>query len=95
MSDTATFVISSTEDRKRLLRMVKETASSLERIETEKHLVKEATKKIVEEFQLPGKLVSKLIKTYFKENFKEVVATEEQFQSLYVQVVEGVNAQEE
>ncbi len=83
----ASFVISSAEERKRLFEKIKNISDSMTRIEMEKDTIKEATKEIVEEFQLPNKLVGKLIKTFHKDNFNEVVASEEQFQSLYVQVV--------
>jgi hypothetical protein len=86
MSEAASIVISSSEERNRLLGILKQVSGSMTRVETEKEYVKETTKKIVEEFQLPPKLVAKLIKTFHKQNFKEVVATEEQFQSLYTQV---------
>ncbi len=88
--EVATLVISSSEERARLLGIVKQISSSMSRVDAEREYIKESAKKIVDEFQLPAKVVGKLIKTYHKENFKEVVATEEQFQSLYVQVTGGI-----
>lgn len=82
-------IISTEEERAKILTVIKEISNSLARIEGEREYIKDAYTKLKEEHKLPKKLAGKMVKVYHKQNFDEVVATEEQFQQLYVSVTQG------
>lgn len=79
--------ISSEADRKKLFDAIKECSNSMIRMEGEKDLIKEATKKVCDDLKLPKRLVSRMIKVYHKQNYDEEVATHEQFEQLYETIV--------
>ena len=49
--------------------------------------IREAVTDISKQLQLPKKLVSKMVKVYYKQNYDEEVAVHEQFEQLYETVV--------
>jgi hypothetical protein len=57
------------------------------RASAEKDFVKEATADISKQLQLPKKIVQKMVKVYFKQNYDEEVAVQDQFETLYETVV--------
>lgn len=89
VSTTDVRTISSTDERDKVLKIVKEIANSMARIEGERGFIKDATDTIVKEHKLPKKIVNRLIKTFYRQNFDEQVAIEEAFKNLYVQVTGG------
>jgi dihydrodipicolinate synthase/N-acetylneuraminate lyase len=87
MALTALVVSLSQEQKDRLLKAVKEMSNSLARAEGEREYVSEATKKISDDVKLSKKLVSKLVKTFHKQNFEEEVAINNEFEDLYKSLV--------
>lgn len=79
-------VISSTEEKTKILRAVKEISNSQARIEGERDFIKDAKEKLVKEHNLPKKIVNRLIKTYHKGDFDRQVAEEKAFENLYLNV---------
>ena len=78
------FVIpSNPADQKRIQDAIKEAADSLLRMSAEKELIKDIGKVLKEELGMPPALFNKMSKVYFQQNFGEVVAKEEEFQSAY------------
>lgn len=80
---------SSPADRKRLRTMMSEATFCKQRIDDERQSIKDIVGRIHEEFQLPKKLVTKLINTLYKQDYSNRVAEEEDFQFLYESVVQS------
>jgi hypothetical protein len=74
-------------DREKLFKIVKECSDSMTRIEGENDFIRESIAETAKQMQLPKKLVAKLVRVYYKQNFDEEVAVNEQFENLYESVV--------
>ena len=70
-------------DQKRIQDAIKEASDSLLRISSERELLKDIAKSIKEDIGMPPRLFNKLAKTYFQQNYNEVVEEDEQFQEAY------------
>ena len=81
--------ISSPEDRKKILDAVKEISNSLIRMEAERDLIKEIVKEVSDEHQIPRKIVSKIAKTFHRQNLSQEVADHEDFVDLYETVTKA------
>jgi hypothetical protein len=79
--------ISNPADREKLLKGIRECSDSMTRIQGEKDFVRESITEISKQLQLPKRLVAKMVKVYYKQNFDEEVATQDQFETLYETVV--------
>jgi hypothetical protein len=79
--------ISNPADREKLLKVMRECSDSMTRAQAEKDYIREATADISKQLQLPKKLVSKMVKVYYKQNYDEEVAVHDQFETLYETVV--------
>jgi hypothetical protein len=80
-------VPSSTADRDKLFKVIKECSGSLARVDGERTYIKEAIGDICKELNLPKRLVNRLLKVYHKQNFEEETVVNDQFQTLYETVV--------
>ena len=80
-------ILSNPKDREKLLDVIKECSDSMTRIQGEKDFMKEQVSEISEQLNIPKKLVNKMIKVYYKRNYDEEVATQEQFETLYQTVI--------
>ena len=74
-------------DKQKLLGVLKECSASKTRMEAERDLVKEAVSDISKALQLPKKIINKMVKVYHKQNFDEEVAVQDQFETLYQNIV--------
>ena len=79
--------ISNPADRDKLLKVIRECSDAMIRAQAEKDYIREAVTDISKQLQLPKKLVSKMVKVYYKQNYDEEVAVHEQFEQLYETVV--------
>lgn len=79
--------ISNPADREKLLKVIRDCSDSLTRIAAERDLIKESVKEISKQLELPKPLVRKMVKVYFKQNYDEEVAVQDQFETLYETVV--------
>jgi hypothetical protein len=79
--------ISNPADREKLLKVIRECSDSMTRAQGEKDYIREAIADISKQLQLPKKLVSKMVKVYYKQNYDEEVAVHDQFETLYETVV--------
>lgn len=79
--------ISSPADRKKIRDALQEASNSMTRISAERDLIKEIAKDISDSFEIPKKQVNKMIRVYHKQNFSEEVATQNEFEQLYEEVV--------
>jgi hypothetical protein len=82
-------LISSTEERTKIMNAIKEISKSMHRMADERSYINDSKKKIIADHKLPAKAVTRLVKTYHKGNFDEEIAAEEAFKALYVQVFGG------
>ena len=57
------------------------------RAQGEKEYIREAIADISKQLQLPKKIVAKMAKVYFKQNYDEEVAVQDQFETLYETIV--------
>jgi aspartokinase len=79
--------LSSEEDRKKLLGVIRECSDALTRVSAERDFIREEVKEISKQLDIPKRLVNKMIKVYHKQNFDEEVAVQDQFETLYETVV--------
>lgn len=79
--------LSNPADRDKLLKVIRECSDSMTRMAGEKDYIKEAINDISKQLQLPKKLVSRMVKVYYKQNYDEEVAVHDQFETLYETVV--------
>ena len=84
--------ISSPVDRKKIRDALQEASNSMTRISAERDLIKEIAKEISDNYQLPKKQVSKMIRVYHKQNFTEEQAAASEFETLYEEVCNLSNA---
>jgi hypothetical protein len=79
--------ISNPADREKLLKVIRDCSDSMARAQGEKEFIREAVTDISKQLQLPKKVVAKMVKVYFKQNYDEEVAVQDQFETLYETVV--------
>jgi len=79
--------LSNPADREKLLKIIRECSDAMLRAQAEKDYIKEAVADISKQLQLPKKLVAKMVKVYYKQNYDEEVAIHDQFETLYETVV--------
>ena len=79
--------ISNPADREKLLKVIREVSDSMSRVQGEKEYIREAIADISKQLQLPKKIVAKMAKVYFKQNYDEEVAVQDQFETLYETIV--------
>ena len=71
------------QDRKKIKDAMQEASNSLLRIDAEKDLIKNIVTDLYDQFKIPKKTLSKMIKVYHKNNFQEEVAEADEFETLY------------
>jgi hypothetical protein len=74
-------------DRKKLFGNVQEAALCLQRIEDQRSHYRDIVKSIKEDFQIGPKASGQMIKTYHKNNFREVQSQQQEFEELYLAIV--------
>ena len=74
------------EQKKDLQKAVHEISNSMTRMEAERDLIREIVKDQSQNLQIPKKIVSKIAKTYHKQNLAQEVADHEEFVELYESV---------
>jgi len=79
--------LSNPADREKLLKVIRECSDSMTRAQAEKDYIKESVNDISKQLQLPKKLVARMVKVYYKQNYDEEVAVHDQFETLYETVV--------
>ena len=75
--------LSNPADREKLLKVIRDCSDSLTRMAAERDFIKESVKEISKQLELPKPLVRKMVKVYFKRNYDEEVAVQDQFETLY------------
>ena len=67
-------MISNPADQQKLLSVLRECSDAKTRIASERDYIKEAVSAICDDLQLPKKLVNKMVKVYYNQNFNQEVA---------------------
>lgn len=75
------------QDKKTINDAIKEASNSLVRIDAERDLIKNIVEDLNTNFKINKKILSKMIKTYHKQNFQDEVASNDEFETLYQTVV--------
>jgi hypothetical protein len=74
------------EQKKDLQKAVQEISNSMTRMEAERDLIREIVKDQSQNLQIPKKIISKIAKTYHKQNLAQEVADHEEFVEIYESV---------
>ena len=74
------------EQKQDLQKAVQEISNSMTRMEAERDLIKEIVKEQSDQLQIPKKVISKIAKTFHKQNLAQEVADHEEFVELYEKV---------
>jgi Zn-dependent M32 family carboxypeptidase len=74
------------EQKKDLQQAIQEISNSMTRTEAERDLIKEIVKEQSDNLQIPKKVISKIAKTYHKQNLAQEVADHEDFVILYEKI---------
>jgi intein-encoded DNA endonuclease-like protein len=74
------------EQKKDLQGAIQEISNSMLRSEAERDLIKEIVKEQSDTLQIPKKVISKIAKTFHKQNLAQEVADHEDFVELYEKV---------
>ena len=73
----------SPEQKKELQGAIREISASMTRTEAERDLVREIVKDQSQKHQIPKKIISKIAKTYHKQNLTQEIEDHEEFVELY------------
>jgi hypothetical protein len=74
------------DQKKSLQNAVQEISNSMTRTEAERDLIREIVKDQSQELQIPKKIISKIAKTYHKQNLTQEIADHDDFVELYEKV---------
>ena len=74
------------EQKKDLQGAIQEISNSMIRTEAERDLIREIVKEQSDTLQIPKKVISKIAKTYHKQNLAQEVADHEDFVALYEKI---------
>jgi hypothetical protein len=74
------------EQKKDLQGAIQEISNSMIRTEAERDLIREIVKEQSDTLQIPKKVISKIAKTYHKQNIAQEVADHEDFVELYEKI---------
>jgi len=74
------------EQKNELHKAIREISDSMTRTEAERDLIKEIVKDQSDQLQIPKKIISKIAKTFHKQNLAQEVADHEDFVELYESV---------
>ena len=74
-------------NQERIMDVIRECADSMVRIAAERDLIKNTIKDISKDLEIPGKVLRKMVRVYYKQNFEAEVAEQEEFKDFYEQVV--------
>ena len=86
---TEMVVLSNAEDRRKLKAMIIEMTNTLSRVDAEREHLKEIASAAVDEFDIQKKLINKLARTMYKNNYADLQAENEHFEFLYESLVDG------
>lgn len=74
------------EQKKQLKGAIQEISNSMLRSEAERDLIREIVKEQSSELQIPKKIISKIAKTYHRQNLTQEISDHEEFVEIYEKV---------
>lgn len=90
MSEDISFVLpSSPEDLKKIRRALEEAVNCEIRMDSERAAKKEIVAEIHEKYQLPKKMIGRMVSTMHKHNYSEVASEMDEFQIAYEKITQG------
>jgi len=88
-------VPSNPKDRKAIFDSMKEISNSMTRIEAERDLIKNAINDICEEQNLNKKTFRRMAKVYHKQNFRQEIEEQQEFETLYETITNTTTMEKE
>jgi uncharacterized protein YukE len=88
-------VPSNPKDRKAIYDCMKEISNSMTRIDADRDLIKNAINDICEEQNLSKKTFRRMAKVYHKQNFKQEIQEQEEFEKLYETITNTTTMEKE
>ena len=82
-----TNVISNPADKLKIKSMIKEISDSYFRKQAEQELIKEITEAISKDYGIDKPQIKKMADTYYKQNFSEIEAKNEEFSFMYEDIM--------
>jgi hypothetical protein len=77
-------------DQKTLRDGVKEISIHLKRMDDEKLAIKDIVASVFDEIKVPKKIINRLAKVYHKQSFASVSTEDNEFQTLYSEIIEKI-----
>lgn len=77
-------------DQKTLRDGVKEISIHLKRMDDEKLAIKDIVESVFDEIKVPKKIINRLAKVYHKQSFVSVSTEDNEFQTLYSEIIEKI-----
>ena len=74
------------EQKKQLKGAIQEISNSMLRSEAERDLIREIVKEQSAELQIPKKIITKIAKTYHRQNLTQEISDHEEFVEIYEKV---------
>lgn len=74
-------------DQKAIKDAVREASDSMVRIESEKEQIKTIVEMVSEKYELPKKVVNRLVKTYHKSTYDQETVEQDDFRELYETII--------
>jgi hypothetical protein len=67
---------------------IEEISNHFRKIDDENQAIKDIVDSLYDQYKLPKKIIKRLAKVYFKQNFSQQVVEDKEFEALYVGVTE-------
>lgn len=80
---------SSPADQEKIRRVLQTISDSFTRIEAERELIKDEIDALAEDFDIPKKFLSRMARTFHRQNFDQVSNEQSNFETLYETIVKS------
>ena len=80
-------VLETIEDQQKLRELIENCAASMARAKGESEFISESIKTVGKELSISKATLKKMITTYYKQDFDDQVASQEEFEILYTKVI--------
>lgn len=87
MSESESKPISNPEDKRKIKSALSDASDSLYRISAERENIKEIINSVSKDYNIPKKIVSKMVRTFHKESYDKERAEADDFETYYESIV--------
>lgn len=87
-TDDHVIIPSNPADRQKLKAMITEMTLCMQKIKDQKDALKDIVTNVSKDFDLPKKHITKMAKVWFNRNYSEMLAENEDFETLYEAILE-------